>query len=308
MSMADSQPASLLAGRPAMVVGGGRMGVAIAQILASSGVRSVVVEPNAGIRAAGPDRLRAIFQARGQAEEGADLVEFVAEIEESRLEFGIVIEAAPESPELKRKIFQKLDQLLPADTILATNTSVIPIARITPGVVHKDRVVGAHFWNPPYAVRLVEVVQAADTSDSTVAQTMAFLAALGQEPVHVRKDIPGFIGNRLQHALKREAIALVQAGVADAETVDFVVRRSFGARLGIMGPLEQSDLVGLNLTLAIHEVVLPDLDVSNAPQRLLVDLVAQGYTGAGVGRGFRSWTPEQKAELQQRLDRELLRR
>jgi len=75
-----------------------------------------------------------------------------------------------------------------------------------------------------------------------------------------------------------------------------------------MGPLEQSDLVGLNLTLAIHEVVLPDLDVSNAPQRLLVDLVAQGYTGAGVGRGFRSWTPEQKAELQQRLDRELLRR
>src|SRR5471030_2635327 len=133
------------------------------------------------------------------------------------------------------------------------------------------------------------------------------MAAIGQQPVHVRKDIPGFIGNRLQHALKREAIALVQAGVCDAETIDLVVKSSFGARLGIMGPLEQSDLVGLELTLAIHEVILPDLDVSRSPQRLLVDLVAAGDTGATAGRGFRAWDADARAELQQRLDRELLK-
>jgi 3-hydroxybutyryl-CoA dehydrogenase len=120
------------------------------------------------------------------------------------------------------------------------------------------------------------------------------------------KDVPGFIGNRLQHALKREAIALVQDGVCDAETVDLVVKKSFGARLGIMGPLEQSDLVGLDLTLDIHSVVLSVLDRSVEPQRLLVEKVAAGKLGARVGEGFRKWTPEQRAELESRLDRALL--
>ena len=119
------------------------------------------------------------------------------------------------------------------------------------------------------------------------------LTALGKTAVHAKRDIPGFIGNRMQHALKREAIALVESGVCDAETVDLVVKEGFGQRLSVMGPLENSDLVGLNLTLDIHEFLLSDLDASEAPQRLLRDKVMAGELGMSTGKGFRSWTPSQ---------------
>ncbi len=305
MSTVDTQPAKILGGRPALVVGGGRMGLAIAQILAAAGVSVTVVEPNTGIRESAPERLRQIFRVRRQDEKLADQVTFTADIGVDATDVAVAIEAVPENIELKRAVFRRLEAACPADAILATNTSVIPVSRIAAEVNNRSRVVGTHFWNPPYVVRLVEVVQAQDTSEETMDRTMALMAAIGQQPVRVKKDIPGFIGNRLQHALKREAIALVQAGVCDAETIDLVVKSSFGARLGIMGPLEQSDLVGLNLTLAIHQVILPDLDNSSAPQKLLVDLVAAGHTGAAVGQGFRAWTPETREELQTRLDRQL---
>ena len=305
MSMADTRPADLIAGRPALVVGGGRMGLAIAQILSAAGIAVTVVEPHAGTRETARERLLQIFRVREQPVEGAELVRVVADLGEAPADTAFVIEAAPENVELKQSIFRRLEQVCPADAIFATNTSVIPVNRIAAEVQNKARVVGTHFWNPPYMVRLVEVVKAEGTSEETMDRTIAVLAAVGQQPVRVNKDIPGFIGNRLQHALKREAIALVQAGVCDAETVDTVVKASFGSRLGIMGPLEQSDLVGLNLTLAIHEVILPDLDNSAAPQKLLVDLVAAGHTGANVGQGFRNWTAEECTELQTRLDRVL---
>ena len=144
------------------------------------------------------------------------------------------------------------------------------------------------------------------TSDPTVQRTIDLLRAAGREPVHVKKDIPGFVGNRLQHALKREAIALVANGVCDARTVDKVIKEGFGARLAVLGTLEQSDMVGLNLTLDIHKVILADLDCSKAPQKLLTDLVAAGKTGASAGQGFRTWSPEARAELQGRLDKALL--
>ena len=303
--MADTRPVDLLAGRPALVVGGGRMGLAIAQILAAAGIAVTVVEPNCATRETAAERLAQIFRLQGQPQARIALVKVVADIREAPGDVAIAIEAAPESAELKREIFRRLDEFCPADAIFATNTSVIPVHRIAADVRDKSRVVGTHFWNPPYAVRLVEVVRSEGTSEETMQRTIAIMAAVGQQPVRVNKDIPGFIGNRLQHALKREAIALVQAGVCDAQTVDTVVKSSFGARLGIMGPLEQSDLVGLNLTLAIHEVILPDLDTSRAPQKLLVDLVAAGHTGVTAGQGFRSWTPETRTELQTRLDRTL---
>ena len=308
MSMADTQPVELFGGRPTLVVGGGRMGLAIAQIFAAAGIAVTVVEPHDGTRETVRERLLQIFRVREQPAEGACLVRVVADLGEAPADTAFVIEAAPENVELKQSIFRRLEEVCPPDAIFATNTSVIPVNRIAAEVKNKARVVGTHFWNPPYMVRLVEVVKAEGTSEETMDRTIAVLAAVGQQPVRVNKDIPGFIGNRLQHARKREAIALVQAGVCDAETVDTVVKASFGSRLGIMGPLEQSDLVGLNLTLAIHEVILRDLDNSAAPQKLLVDLVAAGHTGANAGQGFRTWTPETRTELQTRLDRVLGRK
>jgi 3-hydroxybutyryl-CoA dehydrogenase len=130
---------------------------------------------------------------------------------------------------------------------------------------------------------------------------MALLIAAGKTAVIVEKDVPGFVGNRLQHALWREAIALVQEGVCDASTVDTVVKASFGRRLAVLGPLENADLVGTDLTLAIHENVLPHLDRTAGPLPLLQQLVREGRLGMKSGEGFRRWTPEQQATLRARV-------
>jgi len=212
-----------------------------------------------------------------------------------------VFEAAPEKLGLKQLLFAELEALVAPDAILASNSSAIPSTEIGRKLKHRERVVGTHFWNPPHLVPLVEVIQTEWTSEATIDRTMQLLHAAGKKPVHVRKDIPGFIGNRLQHALKREAIALVAAGVCDAETLDTVVKDGFGSRLSVLGPLEQSDLVGLDLTLDISEVLVQHLDRSAAPSPLLRKLVAEGKLGMKTGEGFRRWTPQQAEEVRERL-------
>jgi 3-hydroxybutyryl-CoA dehydrogenase len=160
---------------------------------------------------------------------------------------------------------------------------------------------GTHWWNPPYLVPLVEVIKTPQT-DAALARDMAtLLAAVGKTPAMVEKDVPGFIGNRLQHALWREAVALVANGVCDAETVDTVVKASFGRRLPVLGPLENADLVGIDLTLAIHETVLPAIDRQPGPSPYLHELIAAGRLGMKSGEGFRKWTPEQQAALRARV-------
>ena len=172
-------------------------------------------------------------------------------------------------------------------------------------VERKRRALGTHWWNPPYLVPLVEVVRTAETSDAAVAATIALLKSVGKAPVAVNKDVPGFVGNRLQHALWREAIALVAEGVCDAKTVDDVVKSSFGARLAVLGPLENADLVGTELTQSIHGYVLPALDRSTTPSPYLDRLIAEGRLGFKSGEGFRKWTPEQQAALRERVTKHL---
>ena len=123
----------------------------------------------------------------------------------------------------------------------------------------------------------------------------------GKMPVHVKKDVPGFVGNRLQHALWREAISLVERGICDAETVDAVIKASFGRRLAVLGPLENADLVGTDLTLAIHQTVLPDIESRPGPSPYLETLVAQGKLGFKSGEGFRKWSASDQAELRAKV-------
>jgi 3-hydroxybutyryl-CoA dehydrogenase len=292
--------------RRAAVVGAGVMGAGIAQVLATAGWRVGLHDPDPAALATAADRIAgglalldhpaAPVLARIDVEEG-----LAAAVQGASL----VIEAGPEHLAVKQEIFASLEALVSPETVLASNTSAIPIRRIAAGVDRRERVLGTHFWNPPHLVRLVEVVQSADTAAACVAWTIAALDAAGMRPVHVRADIPGFVGNRLQHALKREAIALVAAGVCDAETVDTVVKHGFGARLPYIGPLEQSDLSGLALTLAIHEVLMPSLDVTREPHPLLVEKVRAGELGAEAGRGFRTWRPGEAAALRAGVDRAL---
>jgi 3-hydroxybutyryl-CoA dehydrogenase len=219
----------------------------------------------------------------------------------------LVIEAVTENLELKQRIFQELDSTCPLATILATNTSVISISEIASRALHRERIVGTHFWNPPYLIPLVEVVKGKDTSNKTLNLTYDFLKRAGKHPVKCLKDVPGFIANRLQHALWREAISIVENGIADAATVDEAIKSGFAIRLPVLGPLENADMVGLDLTLSIHDYILKSLESSPNPSPLLREKVRRGELGFKSGAGFYTWTPEQAQKSRERLAQYLLR-
>jgi len=165
----------------------------------------------------------------------------------------------------------------------------------------RERALGTHWWNPPFLVPLVEVIGTKWTSQAAIDFTMKLHADAGKTPAHVKKDVPGFIGNRLQHALWREAISLVERGICDAATVDSVIKAAFGRRLPVLGPLENADLVGTDLTLAIHKTVLPDLESRPGPSPYLEALVAGGKLGFKSGEGFRKWSAEEQAALRMKV-------
>jgi 3-hydroxybutyryl-CoA dehydrogenase len=288
------------------VIGAGLMGAGIAQVFLAGGVPVSVHDPVPAALETVADRIRAGLDVAGLPA-AAPLARLTraGSLREAVASAGLVIEAGPEDPGVKRGIFAELAGAARPDAVLASNTSAIPIREIAAGLAGQERVIGTHFWNPPYLVPLVEVVQAAASDPAAVREVMSLLTRIGMKPVHVAADVPGFVGNRLQHALKREAIALVAGGICTAETVDTVTRYGFGARLGIVGPLEQSDLTGLELTLAIHETLMPDLDRTPVPHPLLVAKVRAGETGAAAGRGFRTWPPGAAQARRQEITRQL---
>ena len=288
------------------IVGGGLMGASIALVFAAAGHQVVVFELLADSRASLRDRVRQSLDLIGGDLGAADRIEAVGDLAQAVDGADYVTEAAPEKLPLKRAIFADLVRLAPRGCILASNTSVIPIGRIAEGLQTRDRILGTHWWNPGHLIPLVEVVQAEGTSDATVAATMDLLSRVGKAPAHVRKDTPGFVANRLQHALWREAIAMVAEGVCDAATLDSCVKNSFGLRLPVLGPLENADLVGLDLTLDIHEVIIPELDRHAGPNAYLRAKVEQGHLGFKTGEGFRAWTLEEMAELRGTLVSHLL--
>jgi 3-hydroxybutyryl-CoA dehydrogenase len=288
------------------VLGAGRMGQGIAYAIAAAGHRVNVHDPVAAALAGTADQFGAIAALLGHDGSARQRLTTSPQLAQAVRAPDLVIEAAPEKPALKQELFAQVEQHAPATAILASNTSAIPIATIAAGLRDRARLIGTHFWNPPHLVRLVEVVQSDPASAPAVMRMMEFLRGCGWVPVHVKRDIPGFVGNRMQHALKREAIALVAAGVCDADTIDTVVKLGFGSRLGVLGPLEQSDLVGLDLTKQIHDVLMPDLDVTPRTHPYLDKLVADGRLGMKTGKGFREWTPESARAVRERLDQFLV--
>jgi 3-hydroxybutyryl-CoA dehydrogenase len=283
------------------IIGGGLMGHGIAQVFARAGHQVRVYDPSAAILGTLHERIRANLKDLGQNVDAAERVTGHTVLSEAIADAGVVFEAGPENLALKQQIFASIEAAASPTAILASNTSVIPITQIMSGLKHKERALGTHWWNPPYLVPLVEVIKTPSTAPEVVLAMTALLTTAGKTPVTVEKDVPGFIGNRLQHALWREAIALVAAGVCDAKTVDTVVKASFGRRLAVLGPLENADLVGTDLTLAIHESVLADLDHTPGPSPYLKDLVAAGKLGMKAGEGFQRWTPEQQTALRKRV-------
>ena len=283
------------------VVGAGLMGHGIAQVFALAGHDVTITDSVRASLDTARDRILANLKDLGDDERAVERVTPVADLGKAVREADYVVEAVQEDLSVKQRLFGEIEKHVRPDTILASNTSVIPITRIMEGLKHRERALGTHWWNPPYLVPLVEVIATQWTAPQAINFTMRLHAEAGKKPAHVKKDVPGFIGNRLQHALWREAISLVEHGICDAETVDSVIKSAFGRRLAVLGPLENADMVGTELTLAIHKTVLPDIDSRRGPSPYLEKLVADGKLGFKTGEGFRRWTPAQQTELRSKV-------
>ena len=283
------------------VVGAGLMGHGIAQVFAVAGHAVTITDALSQNLDTVTPRIAANLRDLGEDVGAVKRVRISADLAEAVRDADYVVEAVSEDLPLKQQLFADIERHVRADTILASNTSVIPITAIMQGLAKRERALGTHWWNPPYLVPLVEVIETQWTSAATLATTMALHEAAGKKTAHVKKDVPGFIGNRLQHALWREAISLVEHGICDAQTVDAVVKASFGRRLPVLGPLENADLVGTDLTLAIHNIVLPAIESRPEPSPYLQKLVAEKKLGFKTGEGFRKWTPAEQAALRTKV-------
>lgn len=279
------------------VIGGGLMGCGIAQVFAAKETLSVNLYDSYCSKESLLDRVAGNLRTLenkgviGKEETLAilDRIHPTSSLEEAVKTADFVIECIPEDLTLKQDLFRDIEAFCSEDTIFATNTSVMSITEISAKTIHKQRVVGTHFWNPPYLIPLVEVVKAEETSEEVMDLTMAFLKDVGKHPIRVNKDVPGFVANRLQHALWREAISIVEHGIADAKTVDEAVKMSFGLRLPVLGPIENADMVGTDLTFSIHDYILKHLENSPEASPLLKGLKEEGKLGFKSGEGFQKW-------------------
>ena len=218
-----------------------------------------------------------------------------------------VIEAIPENLSMKHELYRKLESICARDTVFASNTSGLMPSAIAEALVHRDRFIVLHFWNPAHLVPLVEVVRASATSDATEQRSMALLHDMQKKPVLVRKEIAGFIGNRLQFALLREAQYLLEQGVASAEDIDAAVTGGIGRRLPVTGPLLSADMGGLDVFEAISNYLFSDLSQATAAAPSLAALVAGGKLGQKSGEGYYQWTAQRSDQLNQQREAELIR-
>jgi 3-hydroxybutyryl-CoA dehydrogenase len=283
------------------VIGAGLMGHGIAQVFALAGHDVRIHDSVQENLDSATSRIRTNLKDLGEEESAVERVHPCSDLPSAVREADYVVEAVLEDLPLKQKLFAEIERHATPSAIFASNTSVIPITKIMEPLRERTRALGTHWWNPPYLVPLVEVIGTPWTAQAVIDWTIALHRDAGKMSVHVKKDVPGFVGNRLQHALWREAIALVEQGICDAETVDTVIKSSFGRRLAVLGPLENADLVGTDLTLAIHRTVLPAIESRAGPSHYLEALVAAGKLGFKSGQGFRTWTAREQAAVRARV-------
>lgn len=295
------------------ILGNGIMGHGIAQIFAVAGYQVILIGRNPAKLAAALENIKtslAQFQAHGlvTAAEAARALERirVSTVLEDAAEAQLVIEAVTEDLALKHEIFERLEKICPPPTILASSSGQ-PASNLIAKMRQPAQVVAAHFWYPPQLIPLVELCAGPETAPDIVPWLVQLLRQVGKEPVVINRELPGFIGNRLQFALLREAWALWASGAASAEAIDAVVRNSFGRRLAITGPIESADVGGLDTFCAFASFLLPELDVETQPPSAIKNLVAQGERGLASGRGVYHWTQRDGAALLDARREELFR-
>ena len=222
-------------------------------------------------------------------------------LKETVSDVDFVVEAVFEDMDVKHAVFGRLDELSPERTILSSNTSSYMSSQLAPATKRPDKVVVANWWNPPYLLPLIEVVRGPETSDHTIETTAGLFTRLGKRPVVLQKESLGFIGNRMQFALLREAISVVEQGIATAEDVDEVVKSSFGRRLAVAGPFEVFDLAGWDTISHIIDQLFPVIESSPDSPALIKEKVDSGEYGVKSGKGFYSWSDEAVTEFRGRI-------
>jgi len=291
------------------ILGAGLMGHGIAQVFATAGHDVVVVDVNDKILSTVPDRISARLAELG-IEPGPVLgrIKMNDSVKNAVRDCSVVVEAVTETLNLKRALFREIANAAPATALLASNTSTIPITEIGRDLPDnaRSRLVGLHWWYPPVLIPLVEVIATDSLAPEYFDRAFHLMSSIGKEPVRVNRDIPGFLGNRLLHALCREALSLVNSGVCDAETIDKVIKLGFGRRFSVLGPMEGIDLIGLELVRSVHRILFPYLENSPEASPLLDRLIDRHNLGMKSGEGLRKWTPEQIAETESRLSTHLL--
>lgn len=290
------------------------MGPGIALTLALGGMRATIVSRTEENAQAGLARAKS--QLRLLADNGLttgeraaraeSLLAASADFEATISAADLVVESAPENLPFKQELFAKMDTLTRPEAILASNTSGLSITAIARDCVHPERVVTTHFWNPPHLMPLVEIVLGAKTDRAMAAALHAKLAECGKVPVIVRKDTPGQLGNRLQMALVREALHIIDEGIADVEAVDAVAKNGFGLRLPVYGIFEHQDIVGLDMGLSIVDYVSQDLCNEPRAPRPMRDRVERGDLGVKSGRGFYDWSKKDVDAVKALRDRFVL--
>ena len=290
----------------ALVVGGGTMGADVAMVLARAGCRTVVMETGAARRQLLPDYFAAGMRDLGytQRVDRLSVASSFADVDWQKID--LVIECIPERLDIKQTLFAELERRARPDALLASNSSSFPISDIAAGLASAHRMLGLHFFMPAHLVPLVEVILGKNSDPRHGATLLAFMRACGMVPVLVKKDLPGFLANRLQHALAREAFAMIDDGVATAEDVDNAVRFGFGFRFLAAGPVLQRDHAGIDVHTAAAATMYPSLSAATVPAAVLREKVAAGTLGMKSGEGFFKWTPETIAAERKRYD-DLLR-
>jgi 3-hydroxybutyryl-CoA dehydrogenase len=294
----------------AAVIGTGMMGPGIALTLALGGLGVTILSRHSesAARSLETARAQALLLAENdlvssaRAERAAELLSASTAFEETIAGAGLVVESGPEDMAFKQELFTRLDAIADPRALLASNTSGLSITMVAAGCSRPERVLTAHFWNPPHLMPLVEIVKGVKTSDRAADELRALLVECGKTPVIVRQDRPGQLGNRLQMALVREAAYIVAEGIASAEDVDTVARNGFGLRMPAYGILEHQDVVGLNLGLAVLEYVARDLYNEPGAPEYFHDLVGRGELGASTGKGFYDWSVKSADAVRARRD------
>lgn len=296
------------------IVGAGLMGHGIAQVFGINGYRINLYDKDHKILENAPSRIRKNLQGflKLRLSEETDMerclrnIHLCRDISDLCSGVDVVIEAVSENLKVKQFVFAELERFASQEAILCTNTSGIRIGKISENLRFKDRVVGTHFWNPSHIVPCVEVIKSEFTSEEAFQTIADLMKKAGKEPVRVLKDIPGFLGNRLQLALFREALSLYEKGFADPEDIDRVVKYSFGSRLPFIGPFETMDLAGHDLGYEVQKYLFPELCSDSKPMNVLKRMVHDGTLGVKTGKGFYEWSDEKIKKVMNQRDAGLL--